>query len=191
MLRRGIGVVCAEPRMGIGARQRRHQTGRTERVPARQQVGRSIQQGRNRTGRAECITDHRPRQRRTRLVAPAAVGVDPLKTIDGNVPRVPAQRGPRRVGMRGNPPSRCTSSSTSAASPANGYGVAGRPRATRCPAAVLSSTASITNTPWRYWGGSGGRVPSPWSVTMMNCSPARSAACAISSMVPLPSDRSE
>ena len=47
----------------------------------------------------------------------------------------------------------------------------------------------MTSTPWRYAGRSGVRVPSPWSVRMTNFRPARAAAAATSSIVPVPSDR--
>ena len=61
----------------------------------------------------------------------------------------------------------------------------------RCtwPPFVLISTASMQSTPWRYAGGSGWRVASPWSVITTNCSPARAAAAAIASRSPVPSDR--
>ncbi len=79
---------------------------------------------------------------------------------------------------------------TSLAFPASGYGVGcPTPNATTCPAVVLTSTASMTSTPEWYAGASGGRVPSPWSVSTTNDRPACRAAAAISSTVPVPSER--
>ncbi len=46
-----------------------------------------------------------------------------------------------------NPPRRCTSSSTSRASPARRYGDCGIPKAIKWPSSVLISTASMSSTP--------------------------------------------
>ena len=107
------------------------------------------------------------------------VGVEPLHRVERHVPVVPPQcrswpsPDARRCRSRragGRPRRRRALRRAADTAPA-----AGRSRCSALPA-VLNSTASMTSTPERYCGGSGARVPSPWSVRMMKCSPARAAA---------------
>ncbi len=141
-----------------------------------------IEQRRQRLRRAQQIGQQRARDRHARLVAPFAVAVEPFESVDRGVPLLPAQRRPGRAGMRRHAESAkpthvfdhilraCPRSDT--ATPA---GRSSRSARRWCSARRRRWSARRRDTPAHP----ASRVPSPWSVRMMNCSPARAAAAAI------------
>ncbi len=132
----------------------------------------------------------RPHVDSSRHSESALIHSRPSPATPGPPRQLNSSRGESGCARMAMPPCRWMSAITSSARPASGYGdAASSPSATTCPSRVLISTASIVSTPWRYAGGSGERVASPWSVRMMNCRPAWLAASAMASGVPVPSDR--
>ena len=89
------------------------------------------------------------------------------------------------------PPRRLTSSTTSRASPPRGYGARRHVDGDVVSAARADFGRVEAEHAFAIHRRSGVRVASPWSVMTMNFRPARAAACAISSGVPRPSDRTE
>ncbi len=72
-------------------------------VELRQRSFGTIEQRRQRSAGARQVPEERPRQCRPALVAPFAVGIQPLDAVDRNVPVLPGELGTSRERVGGNP----------------------------------------------------------------------------------------
>ena len=149
---------------------------------------RSIEQRSPAPGRAGRNNRAAARHSRSRaLVAPFAVGVQPLDAVDRRVgdpsSAAPASASPGAP-RSPKPPSRRRPRRPHAAAPPSGYGDARHVE--RDVVAIVGADFDGVEAQHavEYTGGSGGRVASPWSVRMTNRRPARAAAPAIAGLSP-------
>ena len=115
-----------EARVRVGAGQPDHAPRRARAASHRASTAvRPIEQRGQRLRRPQRIRQQRARERHEELVAPFAVGVEPLEAVERRVPVAAScsdGRGEPGCAAMPKPPSRCTSSITSSGVPASGYG---------------------------------------------------------------------
>ena len=95
-------VLAAEPAVSIMSGERDDPPGGGELVPPGKRRHRPIEKRCERRGRSHEITEQRAPERESFLVAPLAVGVHPLDSIQRSGPIGPRELAPRRERMRSN-----------------------------------------------------------------------------------------
>lgn len=88
------------PRVRVVAGDRDHPPALGQRVPPPDRRRRPIEERHDRLGTAKPVRHHGTQQRPLRLVAPLAVGVQPLHAVEVGLPGMPRQFRLRRIGMR-------------------------------------------------------------------------------------------
>ncbi len=98
-----FAVLLAEAPMRIVAGDGDDMTPGGKFVEFRQRSFGTIEQRRQCSPGARQVPEERPRQSRPALVAPFAVGIQPLDAVDRNVPILPGELGTSRERVGGNP----------------------------------------------------------------------------------------